>query len=122
MNNDIKEIRSDMHDLCSKIIQKQFDKAANTWLLRNPKRKLKLVSGMGAAFYVVDGDILQIDGSMPIISCNWEGWKNYGISGFNSYDKQKQVFKELYNVTIWLWENLERHESESDYLSGKDYN
>ena len=106
-----------------------FLQVGKEWQSNHPKRHLKLITGMGAAFWTIDGDILHLDKQQystdswftisyrEKFSCDWAGWKNHGLS---DHDKQSQ-FAALAQAFDWLNDLLMASEYLDGYLSDIDF-
>ncbi len=115
----IEKQRENLEKILSDNIQAVFYNAGIEWLERFPKRKLELVSGMGTAFWVIDGKILQHDFESGYDS---DGRIKYGlqcngrIQLKNYWLNKRDLFLPLLQAFEFLAEVLENNECDSQYL------
>lgn len=85
LENIVQKYNDDLHATC----ERYADYAATKFLKRNPKRKLRLISGMGRVFWVIDDEILEhgpeCNSAGTIIGTKYLGfWKNRDVTDFPS--------------------------------------
>lgn len=120
----IKKHRENLDKTLSDIIQAVFNEAGQEWLKRFPKRKLKLVSGMGTAFWVIDGEILQHDfenGYDGDYRLKYSSKANARIQLKRYWITKRELFLPLLQALEFLGEVLENHESDGQYLLDIDF-
>jgi hypothetical protein len=105
-------------------VRSVFKMAGQEWAQQFPKRKLKLIAGMGSAFWTIDGEILHHDFENGYDSdyriryseqCNGRlRLKHYTLS-------KRELFLPLLQAFEWLADVLDRNEYDSDYLIDMDF-
>lgn len=115
----IKKHRENLDSFLSVAIQAVFNEAGREWLKQFPKRKLELVSGMGSAFWVIDGEILQHDfenGYDSDYRIKYSSKVNAKIQLKKYWITKRELFLPLLEALEFLGEVLENHECDSHYL------
>jgi hypothetical protein len=105
-------------------VQAVFKMAGKEWAAKYPKRKLKLIAGMGTAFWTIDGEILHHDfeagysqnsGIIYGNQCNGNLCLKYYTL------RKRELFLPLLQAFEWLATVLDNHESDSDYLIDMEF-
>ena len=109
--SEIDNQRSLFDSRVSSLCQLMAKEAAKLFKAKQPKRSIHLLSGMGTAFFMVDGEQVHFDVYYKTVS--WDGWKYHIVCG----EKAAQVFAPLLDFFVWYDNILTRNESYSDYLT-----
>ena len=106
----IENLRNGFDSKMFNYCQPRAEQAAKLFKAKYPKRSIHLLSGMGTAFFMVDGEQVHIDTYYK--TARWDGWKYHIVCG----EKAAEIFSPLLDFFVWYDNVLERHEDYSNYL------